>query len=79
VGLGAPGFHWLVLGWVVPAGYLAGTAAVTAVFARDVPPPVRVRVPLVLAAMHLCWGAGYLTSPRRLAARRHAAAHARRA
>jgi hypothetical protein len=24
----------------------------------------------VLAAMHMCWGAGYLTSPRRLARRR---------
>ena len=26
-------------------------------------------VPLVLAVMHTCWGAGYLTSPRRLARR----------
>jgi len=30
---------------------------------------VRARVPLVLAAMHTCWGAGFLTSPRRLARR----------
>jgi hypothetical protein len=30
---------------------------------------VRVRVPAVLAAMHMCWGAGFLTSPRRLAKR----------
>ena len=32
------------------------------------PPGSRARVPLVLAAMHMSWGAGYLTSPRRLAA-----------
>jgi hypothetical protein len=51
----------------VPALYLAGAAAVAAVFARDVPAGVRARVPLVLAAMHTCWGGGYLTSPRRLA------------
>ena len=36
----------------------------------DLPAGVRVRVPLVLAAMHMCWGAGFLTSPRRLR-RRH--------
>jgi hypothetical protein len=30
---------------------------------------VRAQVPLVLAAMHMSWGAGYLTSPRRLARR----------
>jgi hypothetical protein len=30
---------------------------------------VRVRVPAVLAVMHMCWGAGFLTSPRRLAKR----------
>ena len=59
----------LALGFVLPAGYLAGVTGVAAVFARDAPAGVRARVPAVLAAMHLCWGAGYLTSPRRLVAR----------
>jgi succinoglycan biosynthesis protein ExoA len=63
------GLRWALLGWVIPAGYLAGTAAVAAARARDVPFSVRARVPLVLTAMHTCWGAGYLTSPRRLANR----------
>jgi succinoglycan biosynthesis protein ExoA len=58
------------LGFLVPAVYLGGAAAVAAVFARRLPLNARVRVPLVLAAMHMCWGAGYLTSPRRLARRR---------
>ena len=67
---GAPsGFRWLTLGFAVPAVYAAGITAVAAVFARDVPPSVRARVPVVLAAMHMCWGAGYLCSPRRLAKR----------
>jgi succinoglycan biosynthesis protein ExoA len=42
---------------------------VAAVLARDVPPSARARVPVVLAAMHMCWGAGFLCSPRRLAKR----------
>jgi succinoglycan biosynthesis protein ExoA len=66
---GAPGLPWLTLGFVIPVVYAAGVSAVTALFARDVPPSVRVRVPVVLAAMHMCWGAGFLCSPRRLAKR----------
>jgi succinoglycan biosynthesis protein ExoA len=61
---------YLTLGFVVPAAYLAGVTAVAARFAVGQPAGVRARVPLVLAAMHTCWGAGYLTSPRRLAQRR---------
>lgn len=67
---GAAGVPYLALGLVIPGGYLAGVTAVAAGFARDEPLAVRARVPLVLAAMHMCWGAGYLTSPRRLAGRR---------
>jgi succinoglycan biosynthesis protein ExoA len=58
------------LAFLVPAVYLGGAIAVAAVFARRLPLNARLRVPLVLAAMHMCWGAGYLTSPRRLARRR---------
>jgi hypothetical protein len=58
------------LGFLIPVAYLGGCAAVAAVFARDRPLSVRARVPLALATMHMCWGAGFLTSPRRLARRR---------
>ena len=67
------------LGFAIPAVYLGGVTAVAAVFARNLPLNVRVRVPLALTVMHMCWGAGYLTSPRRLAGRRGGARHARRA
>jgi succinoglycan biosynthesis protein ExoA len=77
---GAPApVPWLTAGFALPALYLAGVAGVAGLFARDVPARVRLRIPAALAAMHMCWGAGYLTSPRRLAGRRHVAAHARRA
>jgi succinoglycan biosynthesis protein ExoA len=61
---------YLTLGFVIPVVYLAGITAVTAGAATDQPAGVRARVPLALAAMHMSWGAGYLTSPRRLAKRR---------
>ena len=64
---GPASVRYLVFGFAVPVIYLAGVSAVAAVFARDTPVAVRARIPLVLAAMHTCWGAGYLTSPRRLA------------
>jgi succinoglycan biosynthesis protein ExoA len=69
IGAAAP-VPYLTLGFVIPVAYLAGVAGVAAVYARDAPAGVRARVPLVLAAMHTCWGAGFLTSPRRLARRR---------
>jgi hypothetical protein len=68
-GSGAP-VPYLNFGFVIPATYLAGVTAVAARFAADQPAAVRARVPLVLAAMHSAWGAGFLTSPRRLARRR---------
>jgi succinoglycan biosynthesis protein ExoA len=68
---GSGGFvPYLGFGFVVPLTYLAGITGVAMVLAGDLPPAVRLRVPPVLAAMHMCWGAGYLTSPRRLAKRR---------
>jgi len=63
----APAVGYMTLGFVIPLVYLAGITTVAAVFARDRPLGVRARIPLVLAAMHTCWGAGYLTSPRRFA------------
>jgi succinoglycan biosynthesis protein ExoA len=68
-GGGAP-VRWLMLGFAIPVVYLAGVTGVAAVFAKDTPLGVRARVPAVLAVLHTCWGAGFLTSPRRLARRR---------
>lgn len=59
--------RYLSLGFVIPAVYVAGITAVAALSARDLPLPVRARVPIVLGTMHMCWGAGFLTSPRRFA------------
>ena len=58
--------QWLTAGLAVPVVYLAGVTAVAAALARGVPAKVRARIPLVLAAMHMAWGAGFLTSPRGL-------------
>jgi succinoglycan biosynthesis protein ExoA len=58
--------QWLTVALVIPLGYLAGVTAVAAALARGVPATVRARIPLVLAVMHMAWGAGFLTSPRRL-------------
>jgi GT2 family glycosyltransferase len=64
---GAPAAaQWLTAGLAIPVVYLAGVTAVAAALARGVPAKVRARIPLVLAAMHMAWGAGFLTSPRRL-------------
>ena len=62
----AAGVGWLALGFVLPAGYLAGILAVTAGAARGLTPGVVTRLPLVLATMHMSWGLGFLTSPRSL-------------
>jgi succinoglycan biosynthesis protein ExoA len=61
-----PGVEWLAAGFAIPVTYLAGITAVGAALTRGLPVPVRVRVPLVLGAMHLCWGTGFLSSPRNL-------------
>jgi len=56
----------LTAGLAVPLVYLAGVTAVSALLSRGVPAGVRTRLPLVLAVMHLAWGTGFLTSPRKL-------------
>jgi succinoglycan biosynthesis protein ExoA len=58
---------WLTLGFVLPGGYLLGALLAGLGLPRGVSPGVRARIPLVLATMHLCWGTGFLTSPKRLA------------
>jgi succinoglycan biosynthesis protein ExoA len=54
---------WLILGFAIPVIYLAGITAVSAILSRGVPVKIRVRLPLILAVMHLSWGAGFLLSP----------------
>ncbi len=50
-------------GFAVPLLYLAGLLAVTGRAARGLPGRVTIRLPVVMAVMHMCWGAGFLTSP----------------
>jgi glycosyltransferase involved in cell wall biosynthesis len=56
----------LTIGFALPLGYGAGILAVAAYAARRLPLRVAARVPLALATMHMCWGSGFLTSPRSL-------------
>jgi glycosyltransferase involved in cell wall biosynthesis len=56
----------LAVGWLAPLGYLALVVGGSVVVGRGLSPGAWVRLPVVLATMHLCWGMGFLTSPRRL-------------
>jgi succinoglycan biosynthesis protein ExoA len=57
---------WLTVGLAVPLFYLAGVSAVSTVLSRGLTAGVRAQLPLILTVMHMCWGAGFLTSPRGL-------------
>jgi succinoglycan biosynthesis protein ExoA len=50
----------------LPLAYLGAVLAGSAAAGRGQPAHVRVRLPLVFTTMHLSWGLGFLTSPRRL-------------
>jgi glycosyltransferase involved in cell wall biosynthesis len=54
---------------VIPAGYLAAITAGSLPAGRGLPLAARLRIPLALATMHMSWGWGFLTSPRKLARR----------
>jgi succinoglycan biosynthesis protein ExoA len=56
----------LTIGFAAPAGYLAAVGLVSIRAARQVAPAAAARLPLALTTMHMSWGAGFLTSPRRL-------------
>ncbi len=62
----AAGVDWLVAGFAIPVLYLLGITVVTALLSRGTPLAIRARLPMVLAIMHMSWGTGFLTSPRRL-------------
>ncbi|HLM22809.1 MAG TPA: glycosyltransferase family 2 protein, partial [Propionibacteriaceae bacterium] len=50
----------LRLGFLAPAGYLALVIGGSLVAARPMSAAARLRLPLVLVATHLAWGAGFL-------------------
>jgi hypothetical protein len=56
----------LIAGFAAPLVYLLGVLAVTASAAKALPARSLLALPLVLATMHVCWGIGFLTSPRHL-------------
>jgi succinoglycan biosynthesis protein ExoA len=67
IATGAPtAVSWLTVGLIIPLTYLVGVVAASVALSRGVPANVRARLPLVLGVMHMCWGAGFLTSPRTL-------------
>lgn len=51
---------WLLLGFGVPLLYLAGVSVVAWTDGRGLDRAARIRLPLVMATMHLAWGAGFL-------------------
>lgn len=57
---------WALL---VPAAYVAGITIGSLPAGRGLGVDARLRIPLALATMHMCWGYGFLTSPRSLARR----------
>ncbi len=62
--LGAVLTPWAFL---VPGGYLAAIAAGSVPAGKGLSPKARLQIPVALATMHMCWGWGFLTSPRSLA------------
>lgn len=68
--LGVAGWPY---GFVLPGAYAAGMLFGSAVMGRGLPPRAWAMLPLVYATMHVCWGLGFLTSPRGLGRDREAA------
>jgi glycosyltransferase involved in cell wall biosynthesis len=62
-GLGAAGF-WPA--WVLPGGYLALVGIGASTESRELSWRSRLLLPVTIMVMHGSWGAGFLTSPRRL-------------
>ncbi|MFJ9979582.1 glycosyltransferase family 2 protein [Streptomyces cyaneofuscatus] len=64
--LGATVTPWALL---VPGGYLAAIVAGSLPAGKGLSLKARAQIPVALATMHMCWGFGFLTSPRSLAKR----------
>lgn len=56
--LGGP--RVLRAGWLLPAGYAGAVTAASVPEGRDLPPRARAWLPVVVMAMHLSWGTGFL-------------------
>lgn len=54
------GGRLLRLGWLAPLGYLAGILTGISLLRQPMSWAARVRLPLVLAVVHGCWGIGFL-------------------
>ncbi|SDQ88163.1 Glycosyltransferase, catalytic subunit of cellulose synthase and poly-beta-1,6-N-acetylglucosamine synthase [Thermostaphylospora chromogena] len=57
-------FFWP--GLLIPGAYAVGILAGSLVTGRGLAPAALVRLPIAYATMHISWGWGFLTSPRRL-------------
>jgi succinoglycan biosynthesis protein ExoA len=57
------------VGWLAPGAYAAANLAASAYVGRRLALRDALQLPLVFATMHLCWGVGFLTSPRGLVPR----------
>jgi cellulose synthase/poly-beta-1,6-N-acetylglucosamine synthase-like glycosyltransferase len=66
VGAGGLWPYVLIAGFAAPLLYLLGVLAVTASAAKALSARSLLALPIVLATMHVCWGVGFLTSPRHL-------------
>ncbi|MCC9311767.1 glycosyltransferase family 2 protein [Kitasatospora sp. RB6PN24] len=55
--------------FVLPGGYAAAILAGSLKEGRGLSPRARLQLPVALATMHFSWGFGFLTSPRKLAAK----------
>src|SRR3954471_15505306 len=53
---------WLMLGFAVPGVYVAGVLVASVVTSRGLAGRARALMPVVYPTMHICWGAGFLSS-----------------
>lgn len=58
------GVRWATAGWAGAAVYLATIGTASVLGARELPLHAAARLPVVLATMHLTWGAGFLRGAR---------------
>jgi glycosyltransferase involved in cell wall biosynthesis len=58
------GSSWLAIGWAAPVGYLLGVGAAGLAIGRGMSGKARAWLPVVLATMHLTWGAGFIRGVR---------------
>jgi GT2 family glycosyltransferase len=68
-GLAAGAGGWaalLTIGFAAPLCYLAGVTAISVRASGQLPRRAAARLPVALSTMHMCWGTGFLTSPRSL-------------